>query len=308
MTRAHLTVIAVIVTLLSSHLLVSSLLGLGDAEALYYCYSRFLSLSYLDHPPLIGWLIALTTRLLSPHVVAIRMVPMTMTALSIFFTYKMTKEMFGDRASAWSVLLMIATPVFSVGMVAASPDAPLAALWPLFTWQLHRLLNDPVDGLRQRVGRPILLGGILGLAFLSKYIAILLVITSLIMFVRKEHRVWLRRPGIYLGAVVALSAALPVLLWNLSNGWASVLPCLLDAFYQFHQYKRYPYLQALEHPPQGSFHPAASHGAQLPSSQLPLILDQKYIALLEQFLLRIVEVVTWLFQGLLPIGHSSLHG
>ncbi len=59
--RARLTLLIVLAVLAVSNLLASSLAGLGDAEALYYCYGRHLSLSYLDHPPLIGWLLAIAT-------------------------------------------------------------------------------------------------------------------------------------------------------------------------------------------------------------------------------------------------------
>jgi dolichol-phosphate mannosyltransferase len=128
MRREHLKVVAVVAALSASHLLASSLVGLGDAEALYFGYSRHLSLSYLDHPPLIGWLIALSTAVGGAHPVAVRFVPLLMTALTVTFTFFLTRDAFGKRAADWSVLLLLATPVFSVGMTAAAPDAPLAAL------------------------------------------------------------------------------------------------------------------------------------------------------------------------------------
>ena len=34
---------------------------LGNGEAYYFAWSRFLSLSYNDHPPLVAWMVRLTT-------------------------------------------------------------------------------------------------------------------------------------------------------------------------------------------------------------------------------------------------------
>src|SRR6478609_5996620 len=34
---------------------------LGNGEAYYFTWSRFLSLSYNDHPPLVAWMVRLTT-------------------------------------------------------------------------------------------------------------------------------------------------------------------------------------------------------------------------------------------------------
>src|SRR5580693_523874 len=38
-------------------------LPLGNGEAYYYSWSRFLALSYYDHPPLVAWMVRLTTLL-----------------------------------------------------------------------------------------------------------------------------------------------------------------------------------------------------------------------------------------------------
>ncbi len=214
--------VVVISVLAVGNLLASSLLGLGDAEALYYCYSRHLALSYLDHPPLIGWLIALSTAAFGTGVVPVRLVPLVMTGLAVFFTHRLTRDAFGGRAAGWAALLLLAAPVFSVGMVAAAPDAPLVALWTLFTWQLHRQLTDQRTGAWPETLRPLLLGLILGLAFLAKYTGACLVVTVLLVAADRRHRRWLRRPMFYASAALAALVASPVFIWNFENGWAGL--------------------------------------------------------------------------------------
>lgn len=223
MKRPSLVLMWVIAGMWLSNILVSSMLGLGDAEALYYLYSRHLALSYLDHPPLIGWLIRLSTAIGGVTVLGVRLVPMAMSALCLWFSYRCALDMFGPKAAVICVLLMFASPVFSIGMTAASPDAPLAALVMLFVWQLHRALFDTSVGQFPRVMRPLLLGVVLGFAFLAKYTGACLVISVWIVFSRKEHRRFLKQPGIYLGAVVALMSALPVFVWNYQHDWAGIV-------------------------------------------------------------------------------------
>ncbi|MCP4677271.1 MAG: glycosyltransferase family 39 protein [Deltaproteobacteria bacterium] len=213
---------AAIVVLAASNLLVSTYLGLGDGEALYYCYGLHPSLSYLDHPPLIGWLSFLAIWVGGPEVLAVRTVSLVMTALSLVFTYRLTSDLFGSSAAGWSVLLLASAPVFSVGMVAVTPDAPLAVLWPLFTWQLHRALADKRTSPWSRIGRPVLLGLLLGLAFLAKYTGACLVITALIATSSHANRVWLRRPGFWLGALVTMAVASPVIVWNVNHEWVGL--------------------------------------------------------------------------------------
>ncbi len=223
MSRSSAELLAVVLLLAASNILVSSFLGLGDAEALYYCYGEHPSLSYLDHPPLIGWLIFIATTIGGPSVIAVRAVSLTMTVLALVFTYLFTRDLYGSKAAGWSSLLLLAAPVFSVGMVAATPDAPLVALWPLFTWQLYRALVDERAGAWSRLGRPLLLGLLLGLSFLSKYTGACLGVTAILIVSSRNGRVWLGRPGFWLGTCAAIVTASPVLAWNIQHEWAGLL-------------------------------------------------------------------------------------
>ena len=211
--------------LLLSNAVVSSLCGLGDAEALYYNYGLHLSFSYLDHPPLIGWLIRISTTVFGQTVIGVRVVAMGMCLLCLISTTRLTREMYGDEAAGLVPYLMLATPVFAVGMTAATPDAPLSALWPVVTLQLYRaLFTDPSPTTSWRVRlRPLGIGLLLGLAFLAKYTGALLVVTTLLMVSRKEARAHLRRPMVWCGALIAAAVAMPVFIWNIRHDWAGAL-------------------------------------------------------------------------------------
>ena len=88
-----------------------------------------------------------------------------------------------------------------------------------------------VEGMRRRDGawRPLAAGALLGLAFLAKYTAVLLVPATLVYFAcSRPARRWLRRPSFYAGGAVALVLALPVIGWNMARGWPSLQLHLVD--------------------------------------------------------------------------------
>ena len=211
-----------IALLWASILLVSSLLDLGDAEALYAVYAQHPQSSYLDHPPLIGLLLRVPITLFGAGTVSVRLVPMLCAALCLILAFLITRDLFGHSAAALCVGLMIASPVFSIGMTAASPDAPLAVLTLLFVRLFYRSLNPENDGTVKRQLFPLLSGIVLGFAFLAKYTGACLALGAVIVLLLPENRRHLRRPILYLAATVALAIASPVLWWNAHHDWIGV--------------------------------------------------------------------------------------
>jgi 4-amino-4-deoxy-L-arabinose transferase-like glycosyltransferase len=191
-------------------------LPLGNGEAYYYTWSRFLDWSYYDHPPLVAWMVRLTTALgVSPATV--RLGPVLATGLFGYLFYRLAERFVRPRAAFFALVLITALPVFLVSSFILNPEAPLAPLWVGF------LLV--VEGMRKgdEPYRPLLAGVLLGFAFLAKYTGVLLAPTVLLyVLASAPMRRWLRRPSFYAGGAVALAIAMPVLVWNASRGWPSV--------------------------------------------------------------------------------------
>jgi hypothetical protein len=191
-------------------------LPLGNGEAYYYSWSRFLDWSYYDHPPLIAWMARVTTALgASPA--AVHLGPILASGAFGLLFYRLAERLFRPRTAFFALVIVTALPVFLVSSFVLNPEAPLAPLWVGFLVVL--------EGMRKRDGwyRPLLAGVLLGFAFLAKYTAVLLVPAALIYVASSvPTRRWLRRPSFYAGGVVALVIALPVLIWNQTRGWPSV--------------------------------------------------------------------------------------
>ena len=191
-------------------------LPLGNGEAYYYSWSRFLDWSYYDHPPLIAWMVRVTTALGSSPA-AVRLGPIVAAGAFGLLFFRLAERLYRPRTAFFALVIVTALPVFLFSSFALNPEAPLAPLWIGFLVVL--------EGMRKRDGwwRPLLAGALLGFAFLAKYTAVLLV-PAAILYVAcsAPTRRWLRRPSFYAGGAIALVMALPVLLWNQARGWPSV--------------------------------------------------------------------------------------
>jgi 4-amino-4-deoxy-L-arabinose transferase-like glycosyltransferase len=210
--RAGLLIGAIVLV----RLVVASTTGLSDTEAYYAQWARFPSLSYYDHPPLIAW-----TTWLVQHVTAggwtVRLGPILYGAAFSALLYRLGARLFSPRAGFLAVAIVTAIPAFEFVGFLLNPEALLAPLWMLFLLLL--------DDLREHdePWRPLLLGAVIGVAFLAKYTALLAVpVTLLYVAGSGSTRRWLRRPSFYLAGAIALVIATPVVVWNYAHDWPSL--------------------------------------------------------------------------------------
>ncbi|HKQ34486.1 MAG TPA: glycosyltransferase family 39 protein [Nitrospiraceae bacterium] len=194
-------------------------LGLPDLlaqEAYYWNYAQHLDLSYLDHPPMVAWMIWLGTGLFGDNAFGVRIGAFLCWLVTAFFGYRLTANMFGKSAAFGAVLLLAALPLFVVFGFFMTPDAPLIACWAGAIYFLERALV----GERRRAWWGA--GVCLGLGMLSKYtITLLGPATLLFLLSDRSSRHWLSRPEPYAAASVALLLFSPVLVWNADHHWAS---------------------------------------------------------------------------------------
>src|SRR6516165_9492926 len=109
-------------------LLFVSTTDIANGEAYYYVWSRFPSLSYYDHPPLVGWMAWLTTRV-SHGSLGARSGTLVCAALAAGLLYLLGRRLFSPRAGFLAVLVLTLIPVFFASSYALNPEAPLAPLW-----------------------------------------------------------------------------------------------------------------------------------------------------------------------------------
>lgn len=185
-------------------------------EAYYWNYSRHLDFGYLDHPPMVAWLIRFGTAAFGQSQFGVRFGALACGAVASFFTYRLTRNLFGEASALRALLLAQVLPFFFLSGLLMTPDAPLTAAWAASLYYLERAL---VAGRR---GAWWLAGVALGIGAISKYsIGLLVPVTLIFMLWDARARRWWRSFEPYGAALLAVAIFSPVILWNAQHDWAS---------------------------------------------------------------------------------------
>jgi dolichol-phosphate mannosyltransferase len=196
-------------------------LYLGQVELLpeetyYWNYAQHLDLSYLDHPPMVAWLIRLGTALFGSNEFGVRFGALCAAAASAVFSYRLTRNLFGEAAALIALTLTQVLPFLFLTGLLMTPDAPLTACWAGTLYFLERAL---IAGL-PAAWLPA--GVCLGLGLISKYtIGMLVPAAALFIILDPPSRRWLLRWQPYAAALIAAVLFAPVIIWNAHNEWAS---------------------------------------------------------------------------------------
>jgi dolichol-phosphate mannosyltransferase len=211
-----LVTISIVTYTLIIKLIFMAYVNLIPEEAYYWNYAQHLDIGYLDHPPMVAWLIWLSTSLLDKSEFSVRFPAFLCWFIAMLFMVRLTLNLF-DRSAAYRTALLLAVlPIyFGLGFF-MTPDAPLFAAWAASLYFSERALV--AQDRRAWWG----LGVCLGLGMLSKYpIALLGGGISIFFIIDRTSRGWLLRREPYIAAITAVILFSPVLFWNVRNDWMS---------------------------------------------------------------------------------------
>lgn len=198
--------------------------GLGIGEAYYFRGAMDLQLSYFDQPPLFFWMSGLSIRLFGYTNLALRIPAILCFIGTTWLLFLITKRFFSDWAGFFAVLILNISFVFTIPVATwFQPDAPLMFFWLLCTWFLIQILFPEKFSVHiNSYVLWILVGISFGLATLSKYHAIFLLIGAfLFVLLNREYHHWIKHPGPYLALIINLVIIIPVIVWNYQNEWVS---------------------------------------------------------------------------------------
>jgi dolichol-phosphate mannosyltransferase len=197
-------------------LLFAGTVELMPEETYYWSYSRHLDFGYLDHPPMVAWLIKLSTMLFGQSEFGVRFGALCCGAVTSVFVYRLAYNLYGASCALAALLLAQALPFFFLSGLLITPDSPLTAAWAASLYFLERAL---IGG---QARAWLFAGTSLGLGMISKYsIALLVPVTFLFMLWDRQARHWWRRPEPYLAAAIAAIIFSPVIIWNAQHDWVS---------------------------------------------------------------------------------------
>ncbi|MGW5747141.1 ArnT family glycosyltransferase [Amycolatopsis sp. NPDC003861] len=185
----------------------------GD-ELYFLAAGRHLAWGYADQPPLVPALARAMDTLAPGSLVVFRLPAIAATAAGVVVTALIARELGGQRkaqARAAAAYAICGQFVGSGHYLATSTIDPL--LWTLALWLLVRWVRTRHDTLL------VWLGVVTAVALNGKLlIAAFWVVAGLAVLVFGPRDL-LRRPKLWLGALIATGSLVPTVLWQRANGW-----------------------------------------------------------------------------------------
>ncbi|MDB5016934.1 MAG: phospholipid carrier-dependent glycosyltransferase [Mucilaginibacter sp.] len=197
----------------------ASLTELGADEVYYWTYALKLQWNYFDHPPIVAWLIRLTTgNLIFHNEIFIRLGAVITAAICTWLIYKLGTFIHNVQ-TGWYAALLYTTSLYCSFTVGANivPDSPELVFWLasiLLLIKISRLADDS-PGLDKLW---CLFGLTAGLCIMSKVHGVFLWF-GVLLYVLIVNRNLLKHRGIYLSAVITLIIVSPIIIWNIQNNF-----------------------------------------------------------------------------------------
>ena len=203
-------------------------------EAFYWVLSRHLSTGYLDHPPMVAYIIKLGTMLCGPNELGVRCGAAVLAFGALMVLLSLSRRVIGsERAVVWLGIIWLCSPLFAGLSTIMTPDTP-AIFFSMCALACAVAISetlDPRDPSGSAAGHAadqyhlrlwFFFGLFTGLAMVSKYTAVLPAgaVTFALLTSPKGRRQF-AQPGIWFAGLVALIIFSPVIHWNATHEWAS---------------------------------------------------------------------------------------
>ena len=185
-------------------------------EAHYYFWSLSPEFGYFSKPPVVAWLIQLSTAVLPVSEFSVKLFAPVLYGASALLVMAIGTECYDRSTGALAALLFISMPLVSFNSLFITTDAPLLFCWSLASWFAIRAIkrNQWIDWLATGIAT--------GFGLLSKYTMVLLPLSLfLYLLTSREHRQLLGSPRSWLGLVLAVLIYLPNLWWNQQHAFIS---------------------------------------------------------------------------------------
>jgi hypothetical protein len=200
-----------------ARLLIASFFELGNDEVYYWTYAEHPDWSYFDHPPMVGWLIRLSTaNLVLQSALFVRLGAVVAAAIGTWLIFKLG-TIVKDQRTGWFAALLYTASVYSC-IIAGTfilPDSPQMIFWLGGILLLIKISNE-----NNNTSKQFLLwcwfGLVTGLCIMCKVHGVFLWIGAFLyaLFINPQS---LKRKSIYVSAFITLMVISPLIIWNIQN-------------------------------------------------------------------------------------------
>jgi hypothetical protein len=198
------------------HLLTNGRYGYFRDELYYIACARRLAFGYVDQPPLSILLLQLSQSLLGTSLYAIRFLPALAGGATVALTGLIAREL-GGRA--WAMALACAGSLCALFYLAVGNFFSMNAFEPVFWMGCIYLLTRIING-----GSPSLwlwFGVLLGFGLENKHSTAFFAVGVFVAILVTQERCHFAGKWIWFGGLIALAIALPNILWQVRNDWAT---------------------------------------------------------------------------------------
>jgi 4-amino-4-deoxy-L-arabinose transferase-like glycosyltransferase len=194
----------------------TGVMGIMPQDAYYDFYAQHLDLSYYDHPPMIAYILRLFTTVFGKKVFVLKLADTLVTSTTAIAFFYLAKKFLSVHKAWVATALLLSTFMVSILCLISTPDVPLMLCWTISLNFLHEAIWK-----RKNVNW-IWAGVFTGLCFDSKYTAVFLVIGIMgFMIISRPYRKQLFSRWFFLYLFCFALTILPVIIWNVRNGFAS---------------------------------------------------------------------------------------
>ncbi|MEE9348307.1 MAG: glycosyltransferase family 39 protein [Robiginitomaculum sp.] len=191
--------------------------GLHGDEAQYWSWAQDLDWGYFSKPPLIAWIIAVTTGIFGDSEWAVRLSSPIMHMLTAAMLYKTARFLWDSQTGFWAATLYSIMPGVSLSAGLVSTDVALLLLWAIALYAILRLREKP------QWRWAIITGVTIGIGLLAKYsMAFFLpAIFGAIVIDAPTRRALFSLKGVAITLIAALILA-PNMAWNAAHDFATL--------------------------------------------------------------------------------------
>lgn len=208
--------ILLIITLVQVLHLNTSGINLFFDEAQYWSWAKNPNFGYYSKPPMVAWMIALTTSVCGDSEACTRLSSPLLHLGTAIIIYKIAATLYNREKAFYSAITYITMPAVMLSSSLVSTDPSLLFFWALSIYFF-------IKSIKENLWRWWILTGIsAGLGMLSKY-NMLLFLPSVIIYLgfSTNGRKYLFTSKFWAAGIIALLIFLPNILWNLNNGMVS---------------------------------------------------------------------------------------
>jgi Dolichyl-phosphate-mannose-protein mannosyltransferase len=198
--------------------IIAMTIGLGNDEVYYLTYAQHLQWNYFDHPPMVAFLIRLSTfNLFFTSAFFVRLGAIILAGVNTYLIYDIGKRINNEKTGFIAALLFTSSIYSSIiAGVFIMPDSPQLFFWILSILLLVKIVS--IDESKKINFNLLYFGLASGLCIMSKVHGVFLWF-GFVFYILFFKRSLLTNLYLYLALLISLCIISPILIWNINNNF-----------------------------------------------------------------------------------------